>query len=58
MQGSAAEMIEAHQLKEIERLLERTIKGKGNLKNKFPGIENWSRQALTKRLEGIINEVY
>jgi hypothetical protein len=51
-------MIEAHQLKEIERLLERTIKGKGNLKNKFPGIENWSRQALTKRLEGIINEVY
>ena len=58
MQGSAAEMIEAHQLKEIERLLERTIKGKGNLKNKFPGIENWSRQALTQRLEGIINEVY
>ena len=47
-------MFEADQLDKIQRFVEKAIKGKGLLKNRFPDIENWSREALTKRLERIL----
>ncbi|MDC0515026.1 hypothetical protein OAN99_04340 [Flavobacteriaceae bacterium] len=53
-QGTAAAMFEADQLDKIQRFVEKAIKGKGLLKNRFPDIENWSREALTKRLERIL----
>jgi hypothetical protein len=53
-QGTAAAMFEADQLDKIQRFVEKAIKGKGSLKNRFPDIENWSREALTKRLERIL----
>ena len=54
IQGTVAAMFEADQLDKIQRFIEKAIKGKGSLKNRFPDIDHWSREALTKQLERIL----
>lgn len=54
MQGTAAKMIEAFNIPEINFFLIKTIKEKGKLINNFPNIEKWSREALTRRLEHLL----
>ena len=51
MQGTAAKMIEAVKAVEIMEFIKHIIKGEGKIINNFPNIENWSRKALTEKLE-------
>ena len=51
MQGTAAKMIEAAKAGEIKEFIKHIIEGEGQIINNFPNIENWSRKALTEKLE-------
>jgi hypothetical protein len=51
MQGTAAKMIEAVKAVEIKEFIKHIIEGEGQIINNFPNIENWSRKALTEKLE-------
>ena len=51
MQGTAAKMIEAFSTFEIKQFIKHIIQGEGKIINNFPNIENWSRKALTEKLE-------
>ena len=51
MKGTAAKMIEAFKAVEIKQFIKYIIEGKGHITNNFPNIENWSRKALTEKLE-------
>ena len=51
MQGTAAKMIEAFRTFEIKQFIKHIIQGEGKIINNFPNIENWSRKALTEKLE-------
>lgn len=48
--ASYSVMLEENQPQEIEHFLEEIMDKKGQLKNDFPGLNDWSRETLTKRL--------
>jgi len=49
-QGTAAVMLDQANLKEMSLFIDTVISQKDTLRNKFSNLENWSREALTKRL--------
>ena len=50
MQGSASLMVKSEKISEMNYFIEKAYQGKGTLKNIFPNLEEWSREALTKKL--------
>ena len=50
MQGSAAQMIAPTDLPAISRFLKKVLEQPKPLQNSFPQLEQWSREALSKRL--------
>jgi len=54
-QGTAAKMLNTHDLEEITDFIQQVASQKGRLQNEFPDLENWSREGLTKRL---VEEVF
>lgn len=54
--GSEAVMIESFDTEEIKQFIARAMNNKGQLINNFPNIENWSREALSRRLEDLLLE--
>ena len=54
-QGTAAKMLNTHDLEGITDFIQQVASQKGRLQNEFPDLENWSREGLTKRL---VEEVF
>ena len=54
-QGTAAKMLNTHDLEGITNFIQQVASQKGRLQNEFPDLENWSREGLTKRL---VEEVF
>ena len=54
-QGSAAKMLNTHDLEGITDFIQQVASQKGLLQNEFPDLSNWSREGLTKRL---VEEVF
>ena len=50
MQGSAAQMVAPTDLSAISQFLEKVLEQPKPLQNNFPQLEQWSREALSKRL--------
>ena len=55
MQGTNAQMIQPDRISEIKHFLEKASLKKGQLKNTFPNLKDWSRKALTQKLIQILN---
>ncbi len=49
-QGTCGVMLEPSQKNKIKTFIKQVIEGKGALKNSFPNLNNWSREALTHQL--------
>ena len=49
-QGSAAEMLDAKDTKEISAFISKLAFEKGRVFNRFPALEQWSREGLTQQL--------
>jgi hypothetical protein len=54
-QGTAAKMLNTHDLEGISDFIQQVASQKGGLQNEFPDLANWSREGLTKRL---VEEVF
>ena len=54
MQGTAALVLKPDAVKQIIQFIQKAIEEKGQFTNQFPQIEDWSRAALTLRLERIL----
>jgi len=54
-QGTAAKMLNTHDLEGITDFIQQVASQKGRLQNEFPDLANWSREGLTKRL---VEEVF
>ena len=55
MQGTNAQMIQPDRISEIKHFLEKASLKKGQLKNTFPNLKDWSRKSLTQKLIQILN---
>ncbi|NDG47222.1 MAG: hypothetical protein EBY37_09050 [Flavobacteriia bacterium] len=54
MQGTAGVLLSPDAEKEILEFIGKARKEKGQLRNKFPQIEDWSREAISARLARLL----